>query len=56
MNNTTDVPISDEMINKTWYRVISENGEEMAKYPPGVLHCGTINPIWLNGKTVRSNL
>lgn len=22
----------------------------MPTYPPGTLHCGTINPIWLNGK------
>ncbi|CAG2226665.1 unnamed protein product [Mytilus edulis] len=48
MNITTDLPISDEMINNTWYRVISGNGEEMPKYPPGILHCGTANPIWLN--------
>ncbi|XP_052073689.1 von Willebrand factor D and EGF domain-containing protein-like isoform X2 [Mytilus californianus] len=44
-----DIPISDELLNETWYRVISDNGEIMPTYPPGTLHCGTINPIWLNG-------
>lgn len=44
------MPISDEMLNETWYRVISDNGEKMPTYPPGILHCGTINPIWLNGE------
>lgn len=38
------------MLNETWYRVISDNGEKMPTYPPGILHCGTINPIWLNGE------
>lgn len=44
-----DIPISDEILNETWYRVISDNGEIIPTYPPGTLHCGTINPIWLNG-------
>lgn len=47
---SNDIPISDEILNETWYRVISDNGEKMPTYPPGILHCGTINPIWLNGE------
>lgn len=49
-DQSTDDIISDDMLNNTWYRVISRNGDEIATHPPGVYHCGTLNPIWLNGK------
>ncbi|CAG2226669.1 unnamed protein product [Mytilus edulis] len=54
-DQSTDDIISDDMINNTWYRVISRNGDEIATHPPGVFHCGTLNPIWLNGSLPDGN-
>ncbi|XP_052063299.1 von Willebrand factor D and EGF domain-containing protein-like [Mytilus californianus] len=46
---TSDDPIIDETLEEDWYRVISDNGDDMAISPPGMKFCGTTNPIWLNG-------
>lgn len=46
---TSDDPITDETLKEDWYRVISDNGEDMAISPPGLKFCGTTNPIWFNG-------
>ncbi|VDI39774.1 Hypothetical predicted protein [Mytilus galloprovincialis] len=46
---TSDDPITDETLEEDWYRVMSDNGDEMAISPPGIKFCGTTNPIWLNG-------
>ena len=32
-----------------WYRFHSEAGDTMPTENPGILHCGTYVPIWLNG-------
>ncbi|VDI79905.1 Hypothetical predicted protein [Mytilus galloprovincialis] len=45
----SDQVISDEYLDAGWYRPFSANGDEMPTSPPGQMHCGTINPIWLNG-------
>lgn len=45
----SDQVISDEYLDSGWYRPFSANGNEMPTSPPGKMHCGTINPIWLNG-------
>jgi hypothetical protein len=42
--------LSDDSLEENWYRFVSDNGDEMCTYPPGVLSCGTYYPIWLNGK------
>lgn len=44
-----DTPISDHAIEEGWYRHSSRNGDVMPTTPPGVKHCGTLYPIWLNG-------
>ncbi|XP_071172639.1 von Willebrand factor D and EGF domain-containing protein-like [Mytilus edulis] len=44
-----DVPISDHALEMGWYRMINDNGDQIPTSPPGLLHCGTIHPIWLNG-------
>ncbi|XP_071179457.1 von Willebrand factor D and EGF domain-containing protein-like [Mytilus edulis] len=44
------IPISDENLEEVWYRIKSKNGDQMPIYPPGVYHCGTNYPIWINGK------
>ncbi|XP_071142810.1 von Willebrand factor D and EGF domain-containing protein-like [Mytilus edulis] len=54
-DQSTDDIISDDMLNNTWYRVISRNGDEIATHPPGIYHCGTLNPIWLNGSLPDGN-
>ncbi|CAG2213049.1 unnamed protein product [Mytilus edulis] len=43
------IPISDERLEKTWYRIKSRNGDQMPTYPPGDYHCGTYYPVWING-------
>ncbi|CAG2249643.1 LRP1B [Mytilus edulis] len=40
---------SDEYLDDKWYRIFSANGDQMPSHPPGIMHCGTIYPIWLNG-------
>ncbi|VDI45153.1 Hypothetical predicted protein [Mytilus galloprovincialis] len=43
------IPISDERLEETWYRIKSRNGDQMPTYPPGDYHCGTYYPVWING-------
>ena len=50
MDLTVDTALSDDSLEENWYRFVSDNGDEMCTYPPGVLSCGTYYPIWLNGK------
>lgn len=45
-----DIPITDEGLEHAWYRIESINGDDMPTDAPGIFHCGTYNPIWLNGK------
>ncbi|XP_052074207.1 oncoprotein-induced transcript 3 protein-like [Mytilus californianus] len=49
MDLSSDQVISDEYLDASWYRPFSANGDKMPTSPPGKMHCGTINPIWLNG-------
>ncbi|CAG2209489.1 LRP4 [Mytilus edulis] len=44
-----DIPISDAAFEENWYRIISDNGDDMPTYPPGLSYCGTLHPIWING-------
>ena len=50
MDLAVDTALSDDSLEENWYRFVSDNGDEMCTYPPGVLSCGTYYPIWLNGK------
>ena len=34
----------------SWYRFKSLAGDKMPEFNPGVRHCGTYVPIWMNGK------
>ncbi|CAC5371719.1 unnamed protein product [Mytilus coruscus] len=45
-----DTVLSDHDLKMNWYRVISDNGDMMPTSAPGHMHCGTVNPIWLNGQ------
>ena len=33
-----------------WYRFESVAGNKMPEFNPGIYHCGTFIPIWMNGK------
>lgn len=44
-----DIPISDDEIDGGWYRIMTDNGDKISTYPPGLYHCGTVYPFWLNG-------
>ncbi|CAC5402534.1 LRP5_6 [Mytilus coruscus] len=44
-----DIPVTDDALEHGWYRIESVNGDDIPTYAPGVFHCGTYNPIWLNG-------
>jgi hypothetical protein len=50
MDLTVDSALSDDSLEENWYRFVSDNGDEMCTYPPGVLSCGTYYLVWLNGK------
>lgn len=43
--------LSDDFLDSEWYRINSDAGEQMPTEAPGLFHCGTWYPIWLNGKT-----
>lgn len=45
-----DAVLSDHDLETKWYRIISDNGDIMPNFAPGYKHCGTVNPIWLNGR------
>jgi hypothetical protein len=49
MDLSVDTALTDDSLEENWYRFVSNNGNEMCTYPPGVLSCGTYYPIWLNG-------
>ena len=50
MDLTVDTALSDDNLDEHWYRFVSDNGDKMCTYPPGLLSCETYYPIWLNGK------
>ncbi|VDI82369.1 Hypothetical predicted protein [Mytilus galloprovincialis] len=41
--------LSDDFLDSEWYRINSDAGEQMPTEAPGLFHCGTWYPIWLNG-------
>ncbi|XP_076111119.1 von Willebrand factor D and EGF domain-containing protein-like isoform X1 [Mytilus galloprovincialis] len=49
VNWTTDGPINDAVLEKSWYKINCDSYILMPVSPPGAYHCGTDNPIWLNG-------
>ena len=40
----------DRRMDEAWYRVISQNGGDMPTSCAAVNSCGTLYPIWMNGK------
>ncbi|CAG2245243.1 unnamed protein product [Mytilus edulis] len=49
LDTSEDTVLSDHDLEMKWYRIISDNGDMMPTSAPGCNHCGTVNPIWLNG-------
>ena len=48
-NSTHDLCDRGKITDGLWYRFISPAGDRMPEFNPGILHCGTYIPIWLNG-------
>ncbi|OPL22093.1 hypothetical protein AM593_09641, partial [Mytilus galloprovincialis] len=47
---TSEESISDEILVEGWYRIYSDNGDDMPTTQlPRTKYCGTMNPFWLNG-------
>lgn len=46
----TDVAISDNFLSEGWYRFESGAGNDMVTSAPSLATCGTLYPVWLNGK------
>lgn len=46
----TDVAISDNFLSEGWYRFQSGAGNDMVTSKPSIAMCGTLYPVWLNGK------
>ncbi|CAC5384241.1 unnamed protein product [Mytilus coruscus] len=47
--------LSDDFLDNEWYRINSDVGDQMPTKAPGLFHCGTWYPIWLNG-TLPNNV
>lgn len=48
----TDVAISDNFLSEEWYQFQSAAGNDMVTSSPSIAMCGTIYPVWLNGKAM----
>ena len=48
--------ICDRHLVEGWYRAVSGAGGDMPTVSPGFNHCGTVYPIWLNGKLSLSSV
>lgn len=44
--------ICDVTIIEKWYRIDSEAGNDTISFCPPIRRCGTVHPIWMNGKMV----
>ncbi|XP_052066099.1 uncharacterized protein LOC127705790 [Mytilus californianus] len=51
----SDVPISDDRLEPGWYKIVNEGGTEIPTEAPGLMSCGTLFPIWLNGDLPTAN-
>ena len=41
---------SDQVLDAGWYKFTGPNGNKMPTYAPDIYSCGTVFPIWMNGK------
>lgn len=48
----TDVAISDNFLSEGWYRFQSGAGNNMVTSAPSIAMCGTLYPVWLDGKVI----
>lgn len=48
----TDVAISDNFLSEGWYRFQSGAGNDMVTSAPLIAMCGTLYPVWLDGKVI----
>lgn len=47
----TDTAICDSFLDEKWYRLDSLAGNDIVQTCPPVTHCGTLYPLWMNGKS-----
>ena len=40
----------DRRLDRGWYRIDSKAGSDMPTFCPQMNRCGTVFPVWLNGK------
>jgi hypothetical protein len=45
-----DILLCDNRLAAGWYRINSTVGEDIVTDPVEPLHCGTMEPIWMNGQ------
>ena len=48
-DSTSDLCDRDVIKDGSWYRFKSVAGDKMPEFNPGIKHCGTYVPIWMNG-------
>lgn len=48
----TDLAISDNFLSEEWYRFQSGAGNDMVTSAPSIAMCGTLYPVWLDGKVI----
>ena len=49
-NATYDLCDRSFIQSGSWYRFKSVAGDKMPEFNPGLYHCGTYIPMWMNGK------
>lgn len=47
---STDIAFSDNFLSEGWYRFNSRAGNDIVTWAPSIYQCGTIYPVWMQGK------
>ncbi|VDI64888.1 Hypothetical predicted protein [Mytilus galloprovincialis] len=45
----SDIAIEDSRLTTGWYRIDSVTGNDIVNGSVTIMHCGTVNPLWMNG-------
>lgn len=52
----SDIAIEDSRLTTGWYRIDSVTGNDIVNGSVTIMHCGTVNPLWMNGEYFHSIL
>ena len=55
MDNVWNRPTSPDWSGDGWYRIMSEAGTSIPEQSPGMSHCGTAIPAWINDTVPNKN-